>query len=157
VTVILKEEIREIGHHRMERSVRLSWRSEYVKRPESCYSWWWCWHARVNLNLVGFEVLTAAVMKIIIFWDITPCSPLKVNWRFGRTFRLLLQGRGISQSRNQREAGGKQSSPCHLLHAWLIFPPSRWRRYVPPKRRLTSNRLHGVISQKIDLFNLNLA
>jgi hypothetical protein len=25
-----------------------------------------------------------------------------------------------------------------------------WRRYVPPKRRLTFNGLHGVTSQKID-------
>jgi hypothetical protein len=29
--------------------------------------------------LVGFEVLTAVVMKNTILWDITPCSPLKVN------------------------------------------------------------------------------
>jgi hypothetical protein len=28
---------------------------------------------------VGFEVLTAVVMKSSIFWDITPCNPLKVN------------------------------------------------------------------------------
>jgi hypothetical protein len=28
---------------------------------------------------VGFEGLTAVVMKSTIFWDITPCSPLKVN------------------------------------------------------------------------------
>jgi hypothetical protein len=27
----------------------------------------------------GFEVLTPVVMKNNIFWDITPCSPLKVN------------------------------------------------------------------------------
>jgi hypothetical protein len=26
-----------------------------------------------------FEVLTAVVMKSTIFWDITPCSPLKDN------------------------------------------------------------------------------
>jgi hypothetical protein len=25
---------------------------------------------------VGFEVFTAVVMKSIIFWDMTPCSPL---------------------------------------------------------------------------------
>jgi hypothetical protein len=31
---------------------------------------------------VGFEVLTAVVMKSYIFWDITPCSPFKVNQRF---------------------------------------------------------------------------
>jgi hypothetical protein len=28
---------------------------------------------------VGFEVLTAVVMKSYIFWDIKPCSPLKGN------------------------------------------------------------------------------
>jgi hypothetical protein len=63
-------------------------------------------------------------MKSSIFWDITPCSP--------------------------------QSSAFHLLsrwfHAGLILLPWRWRWYVPPKRRLTFNGLHGVISQKILLF-----
>jgi hypothetical protein len=34
---------------------------------------------------VGFEVLTAAVMKKSIFWQITPGSPLEVNRRFGGT------------------------------------------------------------------------
>jgi hypothetical protein len=41
-----------------------------------------------SLKYVGFEVLTAVVMKNIIFWDITPCSPLSVNRRFGGTYRL---------------------------------------------------------------------
>jgi hypothetical protein len=41
---------------------------------------------------VQFEVLTGVVMKSTIFWDITPCSPLKVNRRFGGTCRLHLQG-----------------------------------------------------------------
>jgi hypothetical protein len=48
---------------------------------------------------VGFEVLTAVVMKSTIFWDITPCSPLKVNRRFGGTHRLHLQSRRISRAR----------------------------------------------------------
>jgi hypothetical protein len=48
----------------------------------------------ILLNLVGFEVLTAVVMKSTIFWDITPCSPLKVNWRF--------RGR-ISRARNHHD------------------------------------------------------
>jgi hypothetical protein len=38
-----------------------------------------------GLDLVGFEVLTAVVMKSTIFWDITPCSPLSVSRRFGGT------------------------------------------------------------------------
>jgi hypothetical protein len=30
-------------------------------------------------------------VKSTIFWDITPCSPLKVNRRFGGTYRLHLE------------------------------------------------------------------
>jgi hypothetical protein len=30
-------------------------------------------------NVVGFEVLTAVVMKGSVFWDVTLCSPLKIN------------------------------------------------------------------------------
>jgi hypothetical protein len=60
-----------------------------------------------------------------------PCGALKVNWRFGGTYR-------------------------HLLSRWflarLIFRPWRWRRYVPPKRRFTLNGLRGVISQKMALY-----
>jgi hypothetical protein len=41
-----------------------------------------------------FEVLTAVVMKNSVFWEIAPCSPLKVNRRFGRC-----QGRRVSQAR----------------------------------------------------------
>jgi hypothetical protein len=48
------------------------------------------------------------------------------------------------------------STSFHPGFARLIFRPWRWRRYFPPKRRLTFNRLHRVISQKIVLFCLNL-
>jgi hypothetical protein len=41
---------------------------------------------------VGFEILTAVVIKCNMFWDITPCSAMSVNRRFGRTYRLHLQG-----------------------------------------------------------------
>jgi hypothetical protein len=65
-----------------------------------------------------------------IFWDITPCSPLRVNRLFGVT--------------------------CHLLSRWflaqLIYRPWRWKLYVLPKRRFTFNGLHGIISQKMLLF-----
>jgi hypothetical protein len=64
------------------------------------------------------------IPKTSVFWDITPCIPLKVNQRYGGTCGFHLQGRRISQARNHREAGSKQ----------------------------TFNGLHGVISQKIDLF-----
>jgi hypothetical protein len=38
-----------------------------------------------KFSFVGFEVFTAVVMKSIIFWDMTPCSPLCSSRRFGGT------------------------------------------------------------------------
>jgi hypothetical protein len=67
---------------------------------------------------VGFEVPTAVVMKSSIFWDITPCSPLKVNWCFGGTCRLHLQGLRI-QERILRKVG----IVCCLLHAAFLLGP----------------------------------
>jgi hypothetical protein len=33
----------------------------------------------ISIKYVGFEVLTAVVMNSSVFWDVPPCSPLKVN------------------------------------------------------------------------------
>jgi hypothetical protein len=70
-------------------------------------------------TLVLFEVLTPVVTKSSVFWDITPCSPLKANRR------------------------------SHLLSHWflaqLIRLPSVWRRHFPPKRLLTLSGLHGAV------------
>jgi hypothetical protein len=50
------------------------------------------------------------ISKTSLFRDITPySSPLKANRLSGGTCRLHLQGRRISQARNQREARRKQS------------------------------------------------
>jgi hypothetical protein len=54
------------------------------------------------IKIVGFEVFTAVVMKSIIFWDMTPCSLLSCNGRFGGTYRLHLQGRRNNFSKNQQ-------------------------------------------------------
>jgi hypothetical protein len=73
-------------------------------------------------------------LRSTIFWDITSYSALKDNRRFEGTY----------------------STACHLLSRWflarLILRSWRWRRYVPQKRRLTFNGLHGVIAQKTVLF-----
>jgi hypothetical protein len=49
-------------------------------------------------------VLTAVVIKSYIFWDIMPCSLLKINRRFGGPCRLNIQGQRISREINQRES-----------------------------------------------------
>jgi hypothetical protein len=56
------------------------------------------WRALVNtvmnlrIPLKEEEFLTESTL----FWEITPCSPLKVNRRFGGMYHLRLQGRSIS-------------------------------------------------------------
>jgi hypothetical protein len=64
-----------------------------------------------KLHCMGFEVLTAVVMRSYIFWHITSCSPLKVKRRFAGTCRLHLQGRRTGQT----------SSACHLLHSAFLL------------------------------------
>jgi hypothetical protein len=41
-------------------------------------------------SYLEFEAFTAMVMKSIIFWDMTPCSPLNFNRRFGGKYRRVL-------------------------------------------------------------------
>jgi hypothetical protein len=79
--------------------------------------------------LYGYKGINRAMVKSSIFWDITPCSPLKINRRFGGTCHLHL---------------------CFpLLLRWflarLILRPWRWRQRVPPKRLTT---LHYIPKHK---------
>jgi hypothetical protein len=37
--------------------------------------------------------------KLFVFWDIMPCSPVKVNRRFEHAYRLRLPGRRVSRAR----------------------------------------------------------
>jgi hypothetical protein len=96
-----------------------------------------------------------------IFWDITPCSPLWVNWRFRGTYHFHLQGKKLSFCfLYNPEFWLVDYSACHLLSrcflAQLIFRPWIWRRYVPLKRQSTLNGLHSVTSQKMVLFKTQI-
>jgi hypothetical protein len=94
--------------------------------------------------LLTFQVLIAETMKSIqrvlrnkivkkssVFWDVTIRSALKVSQRFGGTCHLHFQGQRVKQVRNLYEAGSM---------------------HVPLKCQLTYNRLHGALSQMIELF-----
>jgi hypothetical protein len=56
-----------------------------------------------------------------IFWDITPCSPLRINRRFGGTYRLHLRGRKISWARNHAGLHGVMSQKMVRFIKWLFF------------------------------------
>jgi hypothetical protein len=71
-------------------------------------------------TFLGFEVFTAVIMNSSVFLDITPCSPLTVNRRFGAIYRHHLQGRKLSQARNQREA----ACYFHTLVSYFAYSSS---------------------------------
>jgi hypothetical protein len=52
----------------------------------------------LGFSFVIFEFLTEVVMKSSILWDITLCSPLKINRRFGGTCHFHFQDPRISQA-----------------------------------------------------------
>jgi hypothetical protein len=54
-------------------------------------------------------------MKSSIFWDITPCSLLKVIRRFGGTCHPNLKGRRINPARNKRESSWQAELAGFLL------------------------------------------
>jgi hypothetical protein len=60
---------------------------------------------------VGFQVLTAVTVMRSIFWNITLCSPTKLNRRFGGTYSLRTQGGRVSQARNQHYAAESRVLP----------------------------------------------
>jgi hypothetical protein len=53
---------------------------------------------------IMFNTMTL-IWRVLIFWDIMPCGPLKANRRFGGKFHFHLQGKRISKAKNSREAG----------------------------------------------------
>jgi hypothetical protein len=65
----------------------------------------------------GFGHLTAIVMKNSVFWDITCCSPLKVNRYFEGTCRFHLQDWRVNKATNQHETGGKRNFTFCWIHA----------------------------------------
>jgi hypothetical protein len=90
-------------------------------------------------------------MKSSVFWDITPCSQLKVSRNMSPPSLGLEKG---------RSAWADWASPCSFIHSlglkrrnqheagifsWVTLESWRWRRRVPPKRRLTFSGLYGVI------------
>jgi hypothetical protein len=61
--------------------------------------------------------------KIYIFWDITPCTRVKIKWSLGGTFCFHLQGRITSQKVTSKKEVASNAS-CWVV-VWLR--PCKWR------------------------------
>jgi hypothetical protein len=80
---------------------------------------------KFKMRISRWSSTSCTIMKNIIFWDIMPCSPIKVHSYFRETccFHLC----DLSQARNQQEADSKQSL-----------------KYVPLKHGQTVTRLQDA-------------
>jgi hypothetical protein len=91
-----------------------------TKSKSTSTSNWSCvWYVPFSWN----SSLGLTNMEIPSFWDITPCSPLKINQRFAGICRLYLQGRRIIEAAKQ-ETSTKEvvSRACWLmLVSWTDY------------------------------------
>jgi hypothetical protein len=84
-------------------------------------------------NCVGFDVRPPVVMKSCVFWDITPCSPLKVNRRFVGACRATYFHAGFLLSLFFDPGDG--GDMCLRNVGWQRTT----RRYIPEDRTLETN------------------
>jgi hypothetical protein len=98
----------------------------------------------------GFEVLTSVTTKNTVFWVVTPCSS-EIAPRFGGTYLFHLQGRKVSQARNQQNLRN------------ISFPssgskskPSKKSAELPKRRALRPNnrRYNDHTLQRAELFQV---
>jgi hypothetical protein len=102
---------------------------------------WWNLRWKINVRFT--------TKKSTFFWDITPCSPVRVNWRFRGTCHLQVSKSKLSRKRNT-EWSRQQVELCWFL-AYPTPHPWRLREYFSPKCWLTSIRLHGNMFQRVQL------
>jgi hypothetical protein len=96
--VIMETQLRHVLKHTISTVSSVLWARN--KKTRTLFQW----SRPLNIylrSILIFEVLTAVVVNNTIFWDITPCSPLRVDRRFGGTYRLHVQGREISRARKR--------------------------------------------------------
>jgi hypothetical protein len=74
----------------------------------------------IEFEFIGFDILTVVTLKMVIFWDVTPSSPVEVYRCFGGTYCLCLQDRRISQATSEEEVA---SRTLRLLLVLFILEP----------------------------------
>jgi hypothetical protein len=92
-------------------------------------------------------------MKRSAFWDIMPCSPLKVNRRFGKNVASI-----FSKKPAQREGSSKQSSAVCSSETPINFQRTT-RCYIPEDKILHNhgceNFISGIVIVNI-IFDINM-
>jgi hypothetical protein len=86
-------------------------------------------------------------MKSIILWEVTPCSLLRCNRRFGGTYRLHLRGR----RKFQQEPASEQVTVSRKMEAICssetsVASQQTTRRHIPEDDTLHNHRCETLKS-----------
>jgi hypothetical protein len=114
-----------------EKRLARALRDENVRRPQ-LFPRAWILFANIHVGDYVITMLQTNIfrrcsndqicrLKNSVLWDITPCSPLKVNQSFCRTYSLHLQPPRLSQAKNQRES--RWQGDATLLRAQALISP----------------------------------
>jgi hypothetical protein len=76
------------------------------------------WHVEHSTVCVQFEVLTAVVPNVAIFWDIPPYSPC-VDRRFGATYHLHQPNKKLACSRWQVRGFSETSIHIRTIRCYI--------------------------------------
>lgn len=93
-------------------------------------------------------ILNLRFSQRLLFWNATPCCPAQVHRRFRETCCLDLQGRRVTQARNQQDADGPvaaNQSNADIFSGLLC--DTEYGAASSPERRWAYASLHGVASQ----------
>jgi hypothetical protein len=96
------------------------------------------------INLMTQSRIETTTFRLILC-SATPHNLLNVSLRFETIWRLHFQCWKINYLQFLLPVSG-------WLIDWFILLSRKWIRHIPPKRRLTSNWLHHVISSMIEHF-----
>jgi hypothetical protein len=115
----------------------------------------------IRTEFLGFEVLTAVIIKSSLFWYIPLRSQLKVNWTLGGICRLYHQSRRIWEARNQNERSYQAEQLIFKMVSCLAYSSAlkmdatcssetsvyfqrTTRRYIPGDTNLLGKRLDAI-------------
>jgi hypothetical protein len=95
------------------------------------------------MEYVRFQVLTAASMKIAVFWIVAPCSLVEVYQRFRGAIAMMMEAASISKTSVNFYQTTRRSNPedSHLLtrrrenlksYVFIIFPTRNTGLCPPP-------------------------
>jgi hypothetical protein len=89
-----------------------------------------------------WRVLSSGIYRSAVRWKWTDVSEERVPSIF-RIKEYVMR-----ETTMKHAVDIPENRACHLLYAWLILRPWRWRYHVPPKHRMIFNGVNDVLWQR---------